>query len=79
MAWNTIIYKQIAVDGANILHIKVINDAKREAYEVNVDPALTEDEILDALAFGIKVQRDAADAADALIDTSTLEGKINAL
>jgi len=57
--------------------VGVSNQATGERYELNLDYASTEDEMLDALAIGIKALRIEAAAVDAKLDTTTLEGRIN--
>lgn len=80
MAWKTVLYQKLntQTDGLQI-RIRVHNEGKREEYETLVDAALTEDEILDVLAAGIKEKRNRDELMDSKLNTTTLEGKINAL
>jgi hypothetical protein len=80
MAWKTYKYQRRNMPDSTVkVRVGVANQATGERYEVDLDSSLTDDQMLDALAAEIKVLRDASDAVNAKLDTTTLEGKINAL
>jgi hypothetical protein len=80
MAWRTYKYQRRNMSDDTVkVRVGVSNQATGERYEVDLDNSLTDDQMLDALAVEIKALRVASDLVNDKLDTTTLEGKINAL
>jgi hypothetical protein len=80
MSWITTKYqKRRKNDDTIVLTVKVCNYARNEECEIEVDPDSTEEQVLDALAIKIKQNREVSDTVEAMLDTNTLEAKINTL